>query len=82
MTSLKIKQALVLQYGGSPNVVAVSSVRDAQGKWNAMRLRLMEDGVEMDDIEKVHVLDMDTFERVARISWNGRAWGMDGKEIL
>jgi len=62
----------------SNQVLAVSGFRDASEKWSELRDRT---GVGSSNSPIVVVVDTDNGEHVAKVSYNGRVWGADGKEI-
>ena len=63
----------------SNRVLAVADVGDASRKWK--QIRDFENwGVSQSPI--VIVVDTVTTQPVCKVSYNGRLWGLDGKEIL
>lgn len=71
-------QNLAVRFGSSKKVVAVNSLRDASKAWEKLR---DERGLGASQSLKVTVVDLNAGKAVASISYNGRAWGVDGKEI-
>jgi len=70
---------LALCIDGLPQVLPVNDLADASQKWQAIRSFYC---LHPDDVGKVEVIDVDTAAVVARISYNGRVWGTDDKEIV
>ena len=84
---VEIAGPLALRFGGwgrdgkltySNLVLAVRDIADASGKWCALR---DSEGFGASDAPIVVVVNTITGEQVAKISYNGRAWGIDGVEI-
>jgi hypothetical protein len=62
----------------SRRVIAVDSLLDASKKWDALRDA---GDYSSSDSPIVMVVDVDTGEDVAKISYNGRVWAPNGQEI-
>lgn len=82
-----IAAKLALQFGDwgrdgklhySRKVIAITDFADAVAKWETIR---GENGFRAGNCPIVVVVDTTTGEQVAKISYNGRVWGADGKEI-
>ncbi len=72
-------QSLAVRFGSKKHVVAVASIREASAAWERLR---DENNLGGSDSPRVTVIDLASGKTVARISYNGRAWAMDGKEIV
>lgn len=87
-TSIIVKPALALRFGSwgldgklhfLNHVLAVTDLQDASSKWSKIRdLR----GCGASESPIVMVVDTNTGEHVAKVSYNGRVWATDGKEIV
>ena len=86
-TSVTSGQQFALRFGTwdksgklrySNRVLAVSSIEDASAKWCAIRDA---QGFTASNCPIVLVVNTDTAESIAKISYNGRAWDNDGAEI-
>lgn len=71
-------QSLAVRFGRSKQVVAVNSLREASQAWEKLR---DERGLGASESPKVTVVNVSTGKTVATVSYNGRVWGLDGKEI-
>ncbi len=60
------------------SVIAVTDLSDASHKWNQIRDAK---GWDMHEAPIALVVNTDTGEQVAKVSYNGRVWGTDGAEI-
>lgn len=69
---------LAVQFNNSTNVVGVDTIAEAQAFWRRM---LVCNDWGASDAPSVRVINVETGEPIARISYNGRAWDMQGKEI-
>lgn len=69
---------LALQFGSSPNVLSVPSIEAASAVYASVRDLY---GFGASDAFNAYVVDVSTGERVARISYNGRAWDLQDQEI-
>lgn len=87
MTTLLAPTQLALRFGKwarngkltySNRVIAVENLEDASRKWEMIR-----DAADFgaSNCPIVVVVDLDSGEDIAKISYNGRVWGEDGKEI-
>ena len=68
-----------MRFGSRKLVIAVNGIQDAQAKWNAIRDHR---GLGASQSPRVSVVDTFTGKQVAEISYNGRAWDTEGKEIV
>jgi hypothetical protein len=69
---------LGMRAGKQKRVVPVESLQDASQKWCAVRDA---SGKGASECLPITVVDLDTGKTIARISYNGRIWSMDGQEI-
>lgn len=69
---------LAVRFGSQRHVVAIGSLLEASQAWERLR---DEQGLGASESPKVSVIDLNTGKTVARISYNGRVWGLDEKEI-
>jgi hypothetical protein len=72
------QSTLALRFGKSRAVIAVASIAEASEKWCAYR---DERGLGASESPRVTVIDTATGQTVAHISYNGRAWDDNDKEI-
>lgn len=63
----------------SSKVISVNSLSEASNRWNQIR---DEQEFRASNSPLVFIVNTVTGEQIAKISYNGRVWGCDGKEIL
>jgi hypothetical protein len=78
-TAVQLSQPMALRFGKRSNeVIGVNSFEEAGRKWDEIRDR---HGFGASESPEVTVIDTRTGKELAKVSYNGRVWNLDGTEI-